>query len=90
MQDSLEKLAGSILDTIYMTPKSIVTGEEYQTYFLEAEKEILISYPNLFRAKFETFIEKQLETVVNVKDISVEGNYIAINSNVGFQGILPG
>lgn len=72
MQDTLEKLANCILDTIYMTPKSLINGAEHRTYYLGAEKAIFIGYQNVFRAKFEYFIEKQLGSVVNVKDISVE------------------
>jgi hypothetical protein len=78
MQDTLEKLANCILDTIYMTPKSLINGAEHRTYYLGAEKAIFIGYQNVFRAKFEYFIEKQLGSVGNVKDISVEGSYILI------------
>ena len=79
MHDSLEKLANRMLDIIYIAPKSLVTVDEYQTYYLEAEKEILISNPNIFRAKLESFIEKQLEVTECMKDINVNGNYMLIN-----------
>ena len=75
IQERLENCANLLLDTVYMQNEIPINTGQYRAY-IEAEQKILIRYPKLFIRKFESFIEEQLETILTIDDVSVEGKYI--------------